>query len=189
MGKKDLIYQDFARFVSGLCARTPLARDRPLYWSIIANPRAGGFTIRSRWKKHRALLEEFSLKAEKEPPLPLARPVSGGEPASTGQDTGLILTERKGHAASLTQSLIGRALGLVKSNPAAKPSSLSLPPEGTAQAWKSSPPFTRPRKKHCPSSRYCASPWVRGTTAPTPGNWTRPWASSPKTPKYDSSGP
>jgi diacylglycerol kinase family enzyme len=117
MGKRDLIYEDFARFVSGLCVRTTLERDRPLFWSIIANPRAGGFTIRSRWKKHHTLLKEFSLRAEKEPIRPLARPALAG----SAEYTGLILTEHKGHAASVTQNLIGEALGLLKSNPAEKP--------------------------------------------------------------------
>jgi diacylglycerol kinase family enzyme len=113
MGKQESANpEDFARFVSGICARTPLARDRPLFWSIIANPRAGGFTIRSRWRKHQALLREYSLGLENAPLHPRAAPAFG---------SGLALTGRKGHAASITQGLIGEALGFLKNNPGERP--------------------------------------------------------------------
>jgi diacylglycerol kinase family enzyme len=91
--------KEFARFVSMVCAHTPLEWDRPLSWIIIANPRAGGFTIRSRWKKHRALLGEYVPGLENTPLHPRAAPVFG---------SGLVLTDRGGRAAAVTQSLIDK---------------------------------------------------------------------------------
>jgi diacylglycerol kinase family enzyme len=100
MGKQESATpEEFARFVSEICAHTPLERERPLSWIIIANPRAGGFTIRSRWKKHRALLREYSLGLEKAPLHPRAAPAFG---------SGLALTDRRGSAAAITQGLIDR---------------------------------------------------------------------------------
>jgi diacylglycerol kinase family enzyme len=110
MGKQESANpEEFARFVSVACAHTPLERDRPLSWIIIANPRAGGFTIRSRWKKHRALLRDYSRNLEKAPLHPRAAPAFG---------SGLVLTGRRGHAAAITQSLIDKeALDALKRGP------------------------------------------------------------------------
>ncbi|MDR1373961.1 MAG: diacylglycerol kinase [Treponema sp.] len=112
MGKEASIPEEFARFISGACAHSPLEPDRPLFWIIIANPRAGGFTIRSRWKEHRTLLREYSLSLEKVPLRPRAAPALG---------SGLVLTGHKGHAASITQELIGEALGCLKRGSGEKP--------------------------------------------------------------------
>jgi diacylglycerol kinase family enzyme len=113
MGKQESTNpEEFARFVSGICARAPLAQDRRLLWVIIANPRAGGFTIRSRWKKHQALLREYSLGLENAPLHPRSAPALG---------SGLVLTGHKGHAASITQGLIGEAQGLLKDSSGERP--------------------------------------------------------------------
>jgi diacylglycerol kinase family enzyme len=55
--------QTFADKLAPICSRTPLAKDRPLRWMVIANPTAGGFTITKRWLKHNAALDICAEKA------------------------------------------------------------------------------------------------------------------------------
>jgi diacylglycerol kinase family enzyme len=51
-----------------ICSRCLAAPGRPLRWAIIANPRAGGFSIGSRWKKHQSILADYAEKARANPP-------------------------------------------------------------------------------------------------------------------------
>ena len=104
-----MAFEEFASLLSQICSRSPLAAGRPLVWTIIANPRAGGFVIRSRWKKHYAQLTECVRRAEK-------NPLREGGPSLTalreGGDTGgrgLILTKAAGHAGTLTSALVKEA--------------------------------------------------------------------------------
>ena len=62
-----MAFQEFGFLMSGICAHTSLAIGRPLLWTIIANPKAGGFTIKSRWKKHHELLTEMGRRAGNNP--------------------------------------------------------------------------------------------------------------------------
>ena len=42
-----MVFEEFGSLLAQICSRSLVALDRPLVWTIIANPRAGGFTIRS----------------------------------------------------------------------------------------------------------------------------------------------
>ena len=102
----------FTRSIAQLCAHSLVAPDRRLVWTIIANPKAGGFTIRSRWKKHVRILEEYGLKARASP----VRADSGfsGFAEAGG---GLVETAGPGHATEITRSIIsetGAALDAYK---------------------------------------------------------------------------
>ena len=93
----------FAAAVSGICSRGSAAQEQPLRWTIIANPVAGGFTIRSRWKKHQEALELCSQRALKNPPREDAGP---SETARLGGDQGLLTTRGPGHAAEIARTVI-----------------------------------------------------------------------------------
>ena len=104
-----MIFNEFGALLSEICSHTPIAADRTLLWTIIANPTSGGFTIRSRWKKYYAMLVECARKAKKNPPRE-------GGPSQTavreGEDTGvlgLITTKAAGHAIGITNALIREA--------------------------------------------------------------------------------
>jgi diacylglycerol kinase family enzyme len=103
----------FGGLVSRICAHTLAAPGRALKWTIIANPTAGGFTIRSRWRRHHAVLETYAEKAEACP----LRKDSG--PSLTARDSdrggrlggyGLILTNGPGHGEKIARTLIDEAL-------------------------------------------------------------------------------
>jgi diacylglycerol kinase family enzyme len=99
----------FAALLCGICARSRIAPDRPLRWTIIINPRAGGFTIRSRWKKHRAMLEASLQKVELVPARPDSGPSLTARQADQGGHRGvygLIPTTGPGHAGTITEALI-----------------------------------------------------------------------------------
>jgi diacylglycerol kinase family enzyme len=120
----DLEY--FTRTLAEICGRSLAAPGRPLVWTVIANPGAGGFTIKSRWKKNRLILEEYRQKA-------LANPIRAGSgPSETAKQMGpnslrasekydvkslaghgMILTERPGHARQITEALINEAAAVL----------------------------------------------------------------------------
>ena len=105
-----MVFDEFASLLSQICSHTSLAGGRPLLWTIIANPQAGGFTIKSRWKKHHAMLVACVEKAKKNPFRPENGPSQtalalGG---SSGK-LGLIPTKAAGHAQELTGLLIEEA--------------------------------------------------------------------------------
>ena len=58
----------FAETLAKICARSLAAPGRQLRWVIIANPKAGGFVMRSRWKKCRKALEKGRVAAQQNPP-------------------------------------------------------------------------------------------------------------------------
>jgi diacylglycerol kinase family enzyme len=104
-----MAFEEFGSLLSQIVSRTPLAQGRPLLWTIIANPKAGGFTIKSRWKRHYAQLTECVERAKKNAIH------EGGGPSSTalregGGSLGLIPTRAVGHATELTGALINEAL-------------------------------------------------------------------------------
>jgi diacylglycerol kinase family enzyme len=106
----------FAHFVSEICVHTPVARGRPLRWIIIANPKAGGFTIPFRWRRHHTVLRSAAEEARAANP---SRP--DAEPSRTakcggvyGKDSGgydplrnagLVPTEAPGHAGRIVEQL------------------------------------------------------------------------------------
>ena len=98
----------FARDLAAILARSRVAEGRPLRWAIIANPTAGGFTIKKRWRQHRVDLETAANAAAS---LPVR--VEGAQPAAicaensdgTLASLGLIPTTRRGHAGELVRLL------------------------------------------------------------------------------------
>jgi len=105
---------EFAADFAAIVSRSPLAPDRPLRWTLIANPYAGGFTIASRWKRHRKTLKAHATEALKRPPRP-----AGAEPSRTARESepgerslgalGLIPTQRPKHAGELVRLLLEEA--------------------------------------------------------------------------------
>ncbi|GAB1483592.1 hypothetical protein MASR2M78_24080 [Treponema sp.] len=104
----------FAANLADICTHSPVAEGRPLRWTIIANPKAGGFTMRGRWKKNRAILTALAEEAQK-------RPIrsAGAEPSQTARETdggngrlgslGLVPTRHPAHAGEIVRSLIDEA--------------------------------------------------------------------------------
>jgi diacylglycerol kinase family enzyme len=110
----------FAKTLAEICSRTKVAEGRRLQFTIIVNPSAGGFTIRSRWKKHHAVLEEYLQKARVTPPRRGVSPSSaakGGTGAGSFPDYGAVLTGRSGHAGEITRALIDSALASKETSP------------------------------------------------------------------------
>ncbi|MDR0624380.1 MAG: diacylglycerol kinase [Treponema sp.] len=99
----------FGELVSRICAHTLAAPGRVLKWTIIANPAAGGFTIRSRWRRHHAVLTTYAEKAA-------ALPFRDGGPSLTAREAGgslgaygLVLTSRPGHGGEIARALFDEA--------------------------------------------------------------------------------
>jgi diacylglycerol kinase family enzyme len=98
----------FADCIAAICARTQCVPERPLQWTVIANPLAGGFTIRSRWRKHYA---QLCASREKARAYPVHKNVSPSViTKQRGAKNGLMTTTGPGHAGSITRSLISMAL-------------------------------------------------------------------------------
>jgi diacylglycerol kinase family enzyme len=58
---------EFAHLMGKILPHTLVAQGQAIRWLMVINPKAGGFTIRSRWVKHRAILRDYALKAEANP--------------------------------------------------------------------------------------------------------------------------
>jgi diacylglycerol kinase family enzyme len=101
--------EDFAGYLSEICLHSLVLPGRPLRWTLIANPAAGGFTINRRWKKHEAILKACTDKAWDNPLRSDAAPsdtaAAEGKPGSLG----LIATNGKGRAAEIAEALIREA--------------------------------------------------------------------------------
>ncbi|MDR3276067.1 MAG: diacylglycerol kinase [Treponema sp.] len=107
--------ENFGRLMAGICAHALAAPGRPLRWIIIANPIAGGFTIKSRWKRNYAALEDYAERARKLPSREDARPAAtASAAAATAADAalgcyGLVLTTGPGHAARIAEAVLAEA--------------------------------------------------------------------------------
>jgi diacylglycerol kinase family enzyme len=105
-----MAFEEFGSLLSEICYHSPLAAGRPFFWTIIANPKAGGFTIKSRWKKHLEQLNECKERAAKNPlrescgPSETARQEGG-----SSAEQGLVFTKAQGHAKEITSVLIDEA--------------------------------------------------------------------------------
>ncbi|MDR1127330.1 MAG: diacylglycerol kinase [Treponema sp.] len=89
----------YSRMVE-VCSHCAIASDRPVRWTIIANPSAGGFTMPSRWKRHEADLYQVDLKkppAERAPYTPIRQ---------NSPYDGLFLTAKPKDAGEFTKKLI-----------------------------------------------------------------------------------
>ena len=106
----------FAESAAEICAHSLIVRDRPLRWVVIANPTAGGFTMRSRWKKCRRALDESRAAARVNPagndcaPAGVAAAIATGDTELHGgkslADYGFIPTAGPGSATEITNALI-----------------------------------------------------------------------------------
>ncbi|MDR1574789.1 MAG: diacylglycerol kinase [Treponema sp.] len=98
----------FARSLAAICAHSRVAPGRPLRLTFIANPTAGGFSIRSRWKEHQRVLEAYREKAQANPPREAA-------PSQAANDFGvfpgkaLVCTTGPGSAKKTAEALAGEA--------------------------------------------------------------------------------
>jgi diacylglycerol kinase family enzyme len=111
---------DFAGAMAEICSHTLAAPGRPLLWTVIANPTAGGFVIRPRWKRTYAILAETVRKAAALPLRPGAGPsrtardpgsFAPGDAAKAGPlgSLGLVPTAGPGHAGNIAAALMDEA--------------------------------------------------------------------------------
>jgi diacylglycerol kinase family enzyme len=98
--KSNTNLEIFAQKIADICGHSLLAEDKALRWTVIANPKAGGFSIAKRWKKNLADLELSSQNAEKNPPH------KDAAPSIRAGVSGLIATTGAGHAEKITEDLI-----------------------------------------------------------------------------------
>jgi diacylglycerol kinase family enzyme len=89
----DFLAQSF----NEICGHSLVSPGRPLHCTVIVNPVAGGFTIRSRWKSHQQTLNEYRQKAL----------CNAGRIMQ--KEVNLILTGSKGSGGEITKTLIDEA--------------------------------------------------------------------------------
>ena len=105
-----MAFEEFGSLLSEICSHSPLAANRPFFWTVIANPRAGGFTIKARWKKHLSQLTECAGKAAKNPAGKICGPSeTARSQGGLGAESGLLFTRAPGHAKEMTEALIDEA--------------------------------------------------------------------------------
>jgi diacylglycerol kinase family enzyme len=102
----------FAEALAEICRRSLVAPEKSLRWAIIANPAAGGFTMRSRVKKCRIALEQCLTEARKNPLREDCAPAGvmaelADSPSLASY--GLAQTDGHGCAAKYAEALIGEA--------------------------------------------------------------------------------
>jgi len=102
-------FEEFGSLLSKICSRSSLAPGRPLVWTIITNPKAGGFTIKSRWNKHYSQLTECVQRAKKNPPREGGPSRTALREGGNFGSQGLIFTRATGHAGELTSVLVKEA--------------------------------------------------------------------------------
>ncbi|MDR2536227.1 MAG: diacylglycerol kinase [Treponema sp.] len=90
MGIEDRI-KTFVATLAEISVHSSTAQDRPLRWFIIVNPKAGGFTIPSRWNRHRSALNKALVKAR-------TNPLGDAGPCGFAGEQGVVLTKGRGHA-------------------------------------------------------------------------------------------
>ena len=106
-----MVFEEFGSLLSSIIIRSPSFKDRLLFWTIIANPKAGGFTIRSRWNRHRDMLHDCVRLAEQNPLRENCGPSRTARLEGQPGGMGLILTNGRGHAGDITDMLIEEAAG------------------------------------------------------------------------------
>jgi diacylglycerol kinase family enzyme len=100
----------FARPLTEVLGRSLAAPDRPLVWTIIANPIAGGFTIRSRWKENHAIVCAYAEMSRANPLRRRAGPSRTALEMDPGLGVlgklGLAVTTGPGCAGAIARALI-----------------------------------------------------------------------------------
>jgi diacylglycerol kinase family enzyme len=89
----------FAEAAAEIAAHALIVPGKSLRWLIIANPKAGGFAIAARWKRHAEGLSKSLEKARRNP-----RRDAG--PTPFAGDRGVILTREAGHAGRAAENLL-----------------------------------------------------------------------------------
>jgi diacylglycerol kinase family enzyme len=92
---------------------------RPFRWIIIANPKAGGFTMPYRWKRHYRFLRNCAERAKALPRRNNA--ISTSTALDEGKDSslnglGLIPTRYPGHAGKIVEILVKEAAAEISAN-------------------------------------------------------------------------
>ena len=87
----------FSQSLAEICGHSLVSPGRSLACTVIVNPAAGGFTIRSRWKSHVRALNECREKARANPQREMFK------------KTQMIRTEAKGSGEKITRALIEEA--------------------------------------------------------------------------------
>ena len=116
-GKTLIKLQEFGTIFSEILTHSLVIPGKPLRWTIIANPSAGGFTINKRWKNHLDALGKTLEKARNNPVRSDACPSILGKARRDGaqgsEDTteklgiyGLVPTKGPGDAAEICKSLL-----------------------------------------------------------------------------------
>ncbi|MDR2376756.1 MAG: diacylglycerol kinase [Treponema sp.] len=90
-----------------ICSHTLVAPGKNLRWFLVINPKAGGFTIGSRWKRHYSAMKEYVDRAQANPLRAFCGPAAG--PAGLESREGLFLTGRPGDAEEAVRSLLKAA--------------------------------------------------------------------------------
>jgi len=105
---------EFAADFAAIASRAAIAPERPLRWTLIANPKAGGFTIAKRWKRHRDTLRAHAEAALRKPPRSAgagpsrtARELDGGNGSLGGY--GVVPTTKPQHAGEIVRALLDEA--------------------------------------------------------------------------------
>jgi diacylglycerol kinase family enzyme len=98
---------EFTTLMEKICPRTFIAPGKNLRWFFVINPKAGGFTINSRWKRHRAILEDYADRAQANPLRPGCGPASfGPSGAQSPARAGVALTGGPGDAEAAVRALV-----------------------------------------------------------------------------------
>ncbi|MDR0399923.1 MAG: diacylglycerol kinase [Treponema sp.] len=100
--------REFAALMGEICPRALVAPGKNIRWTLVINPSAGGFTIRSRWIRHRAALEDYAKKARANPRRDGCGPAVFGWSAAAGEG-GPVLTAGAGDAEGALRSLLETA--------------------------------------------------------------------------------
>ncbi|MDR3336155.1 MAG: diacylglycerol kinase [Treponema sp.] len=107
----------FAPLVAEICVHSLVKPGFSLRWTVIANPKAGGFTIITRWKKLYQVLKEKAEQAKSaNPRREDAEPSQkAGLLAAENENilarSGVITTQHPGHASKIVEDLIQEAGG------------------------------------------------------------------------------
>ena len=110
MSKNADKYQFFAESLAKICSHSLVAQGRRLRWVIIANPTAGGFTMKSRWNKCKKALDESCEAAQSNRRREGCAPaVMASSADSVHAAYGLITTIGPGSAAEITGAFIKEA--------------------------------------------------------------------------------